>query len=101
MAPCGFKQLCVCVCVINTFSATSVSVCTEARKGTTQQANDPESSHTCAAEPLCCDSPVLFAATNNKCEAAVCECDRAAAHCFAEHPYNPEYKNLGPEHCLS
>lgn len=43
-----------------------------------------------------------FTAINDKCEAAVCECDRAAAHCFAQHPYNPEYKNLDSEvHCVN
>lgn len=40
-------------------------------------------------------------ATNNKCQAAVCECDRVAAHCFAQASYNPENKNLDPKvHCV-
>lgn len=40
-------------------------------------------------------------ATNDKCQAAVCECDRVASHCFAQHTYNPENKNLDPKvHCV-
>lgn len=34
------------------------------------------------------------AGSNNVCAAAVCECDREAAHCFARNSYNPEYKYL-------
>ncbi|XP_036000474.1 phospholipase A2-like isoform X1 [Fundulus heteroclitus] len=39
------------------------------------------------------------AATNDKCQAAVCECDRVAAHCFARHTYNPDNKYLDPKFC--
>lgn len=42
------------------------------------------------------------AASNNKCQAAVCECDRVAAHCFAQSTYNPENKNLDSKvHCVN
>lgn len=48
------------------------------------------------------DSGSLSTATNNKCQAAVCECDRVAAHCFAQAEYNPENKNLDPKvHCVN
>ncbi|XP_030594339.1 phospholipase A2, minor isoenzyme-like [Archocentrus centrarchus] len=51
--------------------------------------------HTCENQKVTCS------ATNNKCQAAVCECDRAAAHCFAQNTYNPENKNLDPKvHCV-
>lgn len=44
----------------------------------------------------------VFAVANDICEAAVCECDRVAAHCFAQHTYNPENKNLDPKvHCVN
>ncbi|XP_071338297.1 phospholipase A2, minor isoenzyme-like isoform X2 [Trachinotus anak] len=49
---------------------------------------------TCLNEQLTCS------ATNNKCQAAVCECDRVAAECFARATYNPENKNLDTRvHC--
>ncbi|KAM6931421.1 LOW QUALITY PROTEIN: phospholipase A2 [Xenentodon cancila] len=38
---------------------------------------------------------------NNKCQAAVCECDRVAANCFAQAEYKPENKNLDPIHCVN
>lgn len=42
------------------------------------------------------------AAINNKCQAAVCECDRVAAHCFAQSTYKPENKNLDSKvHCVN
>lgn len=44
----------------------------------------------------------VVAATNDKCQAAVCECDQVASHCFAQHTYNPENKNLDPKvHCVN
>ncbi len=45
----------------------------------------------------------LFSAgTNNKCQAASCECDRVAAHCFAQNKYNSENKNLDHKvHCAN
>ncbi|XP_030273035.1 phospholipase A2 isoform X2 [Sparus aurata] len=44
--------------------------------------------HTCSNQQVTCS------ATNNKCQAAVCECDRVAAHCFAQNQYNPDNKNV-------
>uniref|UniRef100_A0A3Q3K9E8 Phospholipase A2 n=1 Tax=Monopterus albus TaxID=43700 RepID=A0A3Q3K9E8_MONAL len=38
-------------------------------------------------------------ATNNRCQAAVCECDREAAYCFAKATYNPGNKNLNRKVC--
>lgn len=35
-----------------------------------------------------------LAARNDPCEAFICECDRRAAECFAEAPYNQQYKAL-------
>uniref|UniRef100_A0A668AJ39 Phospholipase A2 n=1 Tax=Myripristis murdjan TaxID=586833 RepID=A0A668AJ39_9TELE len=50
----------------------------------------------------CTNDQVSCSATNDKCQAAVCECDRVAAHCFAQATYNPDNKNLDPEvHCVS
>ncbi|KAM9858182.1 phospholipase A2-like [Aulostomus maculatus] len=50
----------------------------------------------------CTDNQVTCSDTNNKCQAAVCECDRVAAHCFAEATYNPDYKNVDPKvHCVN
>ncbi|KAM7018212.1 phospholipase A2-like [Tautogolabrus adspersus] len=49
----------------------------------------------------CSNQQVTCSATNNKCQAAVCECDRVAAHCFARTKYNPENKNVDPKvHCV-
>ncbi|KAG7480598.1 hypothetical protein MATL_G00057930 [Megalops atlanticus] len=49
----------------------------------------------------CSNSEVTCSDTNDVCQAAVCECDRVAAHCFAEHTYNPENKDLDPDvHCV-
>ncbi|XP_036382049.1 phospholipase A2, minor isoenzyme-like [Megalops cyprinoides] len=49
----------------------------------------------------CSDGEVTCSDTNDVCQAAVCECDRVAAHCFAEQTYNPENKNLDPDvHCV-
>ncbi|XP_041855983.1 phospholipase A2 [Melanotaenia boesemani] len=50
----------------------------------------------------CSNKQVTCSATNNKCQAAVCECDRVAAHCFAQATYNPENKHLDPKvHCVN
>ncbi|XP_044221543.1 phospholipase A2-like [Thunnus albacares] len=50
----------------------------------------------------CSNQQVTCSATNNKCQAAVCECDRVAAHCFAQNTYNPENRNLDPKvHCAN
>ena len=41
-------------------------------------------------------------ASNDKCQAAICQCDRIAAHCFAQAQYNPENKNLDQKvHCAN
>uniref|UniRef100_A0A3Q3WWD4 Phospholipase A2 n=1 Tax=Mola mola TaxID=94237 RepID=A0A3Q3WWD4_MOLML len=49
----------------------------------------------CSGQQVTCSGE-----TTPRCEAAVCECDRAAAHCFAEATYNSENKNLDPNvHC--
>ncbi|CAG02506.1 unnamed protein product, partial [Tetraodon nigroviridis] len=50
-------------------------------------------------EFTCSNQQVTCSAINDPCEATVCECDRVAAHCFAQYPYNPEYKNLDPQYC--
>ncbi|XP_033828099.1 phospholipase A2-like [Periophthalmus magnuspinnatus] len=50
--------------------------------------------HTCSNQRVTCSD------TNDTCQLAVCECDRVAAHCFAEKPYNPENKNLDPKFCV-
>ncbi|KAM6965381.1 phospholipase A2-like [Aplochiton taeniatus] len=45
-----------------------------------------------------CSSKVLScSASNNMCQAAVCDCDRVAANCFATATYNSENKNLDPD----
>uniref|UniRef100_A0A671U8R3 Phospholipase A2 n=1 Tax=Sparus aurata TaxID=8175 RepID=A0A671U8R3_SPAAU len=38
-------------------------------------------------------------ASNNNCQAAACECDRAAALCFTRAKYNPEHKYMDPKLC--
>ncbi|XP_064210225.1 phospholipase A2, minor isoenzyme-like [Anguilla rostrata] len=49
----------------------------------------------------CSNTEVTCSASNDVCQAAVCECDRVAAHCFAQQPYHPENKNLDPDvHCV-
>ncbi|KAM4616845.1 phospholipase A2, minor isoenzyme-like [Polymixia lowei] len=49
----------------------------------------------------CDNQQITCSATNNKCQAAVCECDRVAAHCFSQATYNLDNKNLDPEvHCV-
>uniref|UniRef100_A0A3Q2PJL9 Phospholipase A2-like central domain-containing protein n=1 Tax=Fundulus heteroclitus TaxID=8078 RepID=A0A3Q2PJL9_FUNHE len=47
--------------------------------------------------PLTYSHLSVFAGTNDKCQAAVCECDRVAAHCFARYTYNPDNKYLDPK----
>ncbi|XP_023658912.1 phospholipase A2-like [Paramormyrops kingsleyae] len=42
----------------------------------------------------CTASQVECSASNNACQATVCDCDQAAAFCFSQHTYNPENKNL-------
>ncbi|XP_047237782.1 phospholipase A2-like isoform X1 [Girardinichthys multiradiatus] len=49
----------------------------------------------------CSNKEVHCSAANNKCQAAVCECDREAAHCFAWCTYNPENKHLDPKLCAN
>ncbi|XP_027890398.1 phospholipase A2-like [Xiphophorus couchianus] len=49
----------------------------------------------------CSNRQVYCSAANEKCEAAVCECDRVAAHCFARHTYDPDNKHLDPQLCVS
>ncbi|KAF7694821.1 phospholipase A2 [Silurus meridionalis] len=42
----------------------------------------------------CSDKIITCSASNDKCQAAVCDCDRVAANCFAQHhhAYNPDNK---------
>ncbi|XP_062310895.1 phospholipase A2-like [Osmerus eperlanus] len=50
----------------------------------------------------CKNKQVSCSASNDPCQAFVCECDRVAAHCFAKNTYNHENKNLDPKvHCLN
>ncbi|XP_047236310.1 phospholipase A2-like [Girardinichthys multiradiatus] len=49
----------------------------------------------------CSNKQVDCSATNDKCQAAVCECDRVAAHCFARHAYNPDNKYIDPKLCAN
>ncbi|XP_051923557.1 phospholipase A2 [Hippocampus zosterae] len=50
----------------------------------------------------CSDNQVTCSEMNDKCQAAVCECDRIAAHCFERADFNPENKNLDPKvHCVN
>ncbi|KAG9354682.1 hypothetical protein JZ751_001395 [Albula glossodonta] len=45
---------------------------------------------------------LLTTESNDVCQAAVCECDRVAAHCFAQQTYNSENKNLDRDvHCVN
>ncbi|XP_061585791.1 phospholipase A2 [Cololabis saira] len=55
-----------------------------------------------AYDYTCSNNQVNCSGTNNKCQAAVCECDRVAANCFAQAKYIPENKNLDPDvHCIN
>ncbi|NXS59473.1 PA21B Phospholipase, partial [Brachypteracias leptosomus] len=42
----------------------------------------------------CSDGQITCSSKNNECESFICNCDRAAAMCFAKAPYNPEYHKL-------
>ncbi|NXH10206.1 PA21B Phospholipase, partial [Bucco capensis] len=42
----------------------------------------------------CSDKEVTCSSKNNECETFVCNCDRAAAMCFAKAPYNPQHHKL-------
>ncbi|NXT38093.1 PA21B Phospholipase, partial [Pelecanoides urinatrix] len=46
-------------------------------------------SFSCSKGHITCNS--------NNCETFICNCDRAAALCFAKAPYNPEYRRLDTE----
>ncbi|XP_043572026.1 phospholipase A2, minor isoenzyme-like isoform X2 [Chiloscyllium plagiosum] len=49
----------------------------------------------------CSSDMITCGPDNSPCEAYICECDRQAAMCFAEAPYNEEYKHLDTEkHCV-
>ncbi|XP_074966732.1 phospholipase A2 isoform X2 [Phalacrocorax aristotelis] len=48
-------------------------------------------SFTCSSGQITCNSD------NDECEMFVCNCDRAAALCFAKAPYNPEHHKLDIE----
>ncbi|XP_042525566.1 phospholipase A2 [Dipodomys spectabilis] len=45
-------------------------------------------SYTCSGSQITCSSK------NNECEAFICNCDREAAICFSQVPYNKEHKDL-------
>ncbi|XP_055987011.1 phospholipase A2-like [Sorex fumeus] len=47
----------------------------------------------------CTDSDITCSSENNPCEDFLCKCDRTAAMCFANAPYNKEYKNLDKKFC--
>ncbi|NXI46227.1 PA21B Phospholipase, partial [Galbula dea] len=42
----------------------------------------------------CSDKEITCSSKNDECESFVCNCDRAAAMCFAKAPYNPQYHKL-------
>nr|QKV49755.1 phospholipase A2 [Blarina brevicauda] len=42
----------------------------------------------------CSESGITCSSENDPCKDFVCNCDRAAAMCFAKAPYNKEYLNL-------
>ncbi|NXF19298.1 PA21B Phospholipase, partial [Rhodinocichla rosea] len=42
----------------------------------------------------CSDGQITCSSKNKECAAFICNCDRTAAMCFAEAPYNPEHKQL-------
>ncbi|XP_017270068.1 phospholipase A2-like [Kryptolebias marmoratus] len=48
----------------------------------------------------CFNGEVQCSGTNDVCQAAACECDREAAYCFAQSPYNPEYVDLDHAVCV-
>ncbi|KFV95948.1 Phospholipase A2, major isoenzyme, partial [Eurypyga helias] len=48
----------------------------------------------------CSNGKITCSSKNNECETFICNCDRAAAMCFAKAPYNPEYSKLDTkEYC--
>ncbi|KAL7827183.1 hypothetical protein SRHO_G00329010 [Serrasalmus rhombeus] len=49
----------------------------------------------------CSNNKATCSGSNDKCQAAVCECDRVAAHCFAQyqHTYNSNHKNMDKSLC--
>ncbi|KAM8865864.1 phospholipase A2, minor isoenzyme-like [Synchiropus picturatus] len=50
----------------------------------------------------CSNQTVTCSDSNDKCEAFVCECDRAAAYCFADSPFNRENSHpFWRAHCLN
>ncbi|XP_013874818.1 phospholipase A2 [Austrofundulus limnaeus] len=49
----------------------------------------------------CVDQQVTCS-DSDKCQAALCECDRAAAHCFSKNAYNPQNEHLySRSHCVN
>ena len=48
---------------------------------------------------LCVFSNSVSTVFSNYCKRAACECDRAAALCFARSRYNPRHKNLNQRFC--
>ncbi|XP_032898926.1 phospholipase A2-like [Amblyraja radiata] len=44
--------------------------------------------YSCSGNTISCSN------NNNPCETDICNCDRIAAICFSDAPYNPQYKNL-------
>ncbi|KAM9371567.1 phospholipase A2 [Phaethornis superciliosus] len=48
----------------------------------------------------CSKGEITCHSKNKECEMFICNCDRAAAMCFAKAPYNPEHRNLDTaKHC--
>ncbi|CAM5100350.1 unnamed protein product [Natator depressus] len=47
----------------------------------------------------CSGTTITCSTKNDECEMFICECDRKAAICFSQAPYNPEYKNLDSALC--
>ena len=48
---------------------------------------------------FCGENLQCSTASNNYCRRAACECDRAAALCFARSRHNPRHKNLDQTRC--
>lgn len=42
---------------------------------------------------------ILNPGDNDECEAFICDCDKKAAECFAEAPYNEENAHLPSDRC--
>ncbi|MGH0188757.1 UNVERIFIED_CONTAM: hypothetical protein FKN15_031284 [Acipenser sinensis] len=50
--------------------------------------------YTCTNKQVTCDS------SNSACQKFICECDRVAAHCFSQAPYNEQFKGFDKKkHC--